>query len=190
MMPKNRQLWGWLAGLLPAFGLCVLVARAEMAVHGGPTFRIPIRGYDPRDMIHGQYLRYQFDFNWIGGDDCRLSSASEEAAVAGIVRTLQSGCCLCLTRTSEGSNPNVRHIDCDNPEPSCDGRISVNDVTPPLRYFVPEDRAQELDRALSESETRRPSVEFVLPPSGKPAIKELYLGAEPWRDALGSSASP
>lgn len=190
MKLTDHRLWSWIAGLLPMLGLCVLVARAEVAVRSGPTFRIPIRGYDPRDLIHGQYLRYQFDFNWVGGDDCRFLSSSDELAVTGIVRTLQSGCCLCLTRTSDGFNPNVRHVDCDSVEATCDGRIAVSDVTPPLRYFVPEDRAMELQHALGDSETRAPSVEFALPPSGKPAIKELYLGAEPWRDALGASSTP
>jgi len=190
MKLTDRRLWSWIAGLLPVLGLCVLVSRAEVAVHSGPIFRVPIRGYDPRDMIHGQYLRYQFDFNWAGADDCRLLSSSDELAVTGSVRTLQSGCCLCLTRTSDGFNPNVRHADCDSVEPTCDGRIAVTDVMPPLRYFIPEDRAQELQSALSDSETRPASVEFALPPSGKPAIKELYLGTEPWRDALGAGVSP
>jgi hypothetical protein len=76
-------------------------------------------------------------------------------------------------------------VDCDGTEVSCDGRLTVNEVLPPLRYFVPEDKAVELERTLNDADSARPSVEFVLPPDGKPAIKELYLGDVPWRAGLG-----
>jgi uncharacterized membrane-anchored protein len=186
MMLQSRSLWLWGAGLLPVAGLCVLVARAEVAVRSGPTFRIPIRGYDPRDMLHGQYLQYQFDFDWAGNDDCQFSSVSDAQFTPGEERTLQGGCCLCLTRTSpDGFEPSVRHVDCENSELACDGRIRVNDVTPPLRYFVPEERATQLEEALRDADTARPAIEFTLPQGGAPAIKELYLGSEPWRERLG-----
>jgi uncharacterized membrane-anchored protein len=177
-----RHVWVWFAALLPVVGLLVLVARAEVAVRSGPVFRVPIKGYDPRDLLHGQYLQYQFEFSWQGADDCRYARSSEPRS-SDEERSLQSGCCLCLTGL--GFEPNARHVDCENEELSCDALLTVTEVLPPLRYFVPEDRAKSLERALNDSDAAPPSVEFALPAGGKPAIKELYLGDAPWREVLG-----
>ena len=170
----------WFAALLPFVGVSAMVAQSEVALHVGPGFRIPIRGYDPRDLFYGQYLRYQFDFDWEGQGSC---GGSEVAVGIGVNHPLAVGCCLCLTRGSaDGNNPKVRQIRCDDAEPTCDGLIRTSDIAPPLRYFIPEDRAQELENAMR---TRRPSIALTLPRQGKPAIKELYLDDRPWREALG-----
>ena len=55
-----------LSALLPVLGLALLVMRGELARHGKPTFRLPIAGYDPRDLISGHYLRYQYELDWQG----------------------------------------------------------------------------------------------------------------------------
>jgi uncharacterized membrane-anchored protein len=180
----QQVLWAWFAGLLPLLGLCALVAKAEVAVRHGPTFRVPIRGYDPRDLIHGQYLRYSFEFDLQGEDDCRAQAWQNEVApMRG--ESDPSDCCLCLTRsTADGFNPSVRRLACTTSQPSCDGWIVEHNVSPPLSYFVPEDKADALQRALNDADTARPSIEFTLPRDGTLAIKELYLGDAPWREAL------
>ena len=61
MTPENR--WLQLAVVLPMIGLLVLVARAEVLLRSGESFRIAIKGYDPRDLLHGHYLQYSFDFD-------------------------------------------------------------------------------------------------------------------------------
>ena len=212
MSETKHRVAAWFAGLLPAIGLLLLVARAEVAVHQGPTFRIPIRGYDPRDILHGQYLRYQFDFQWDGEDTCGTdapvpvqppapiqvqpappAAAQPDPTVRDDIprrrlassRSMRAGCCLCVTRgLPNGFAPTVRHVDCGGSKLGCDGWIRVSEVMPPLRYFVPEESAQELQRVLNEDTTAPPSIELTLPPDGKPAIKELYLGDRPWREVL------
>ena len=169
---KNH--WVRIAVLIPIVGLLFLVGRAEFAARSGPTWHIPIEGYDPRDLLHGRYLRYQFRFNWQGQSDCG-------DRVSGSRPDLDTDCCLCLTRTNElGIDPAVRQISCEDVE-GCDGWLRAEAVEPPLRYFVPEDRAPELEAALVEREA---SLELTCGPGGTPAIIELYLDGAPWRQQL------
>ncbi len=167
--------WVRIAVLIPIVGLLFLVGRAEFAARSGPTWHIPIEGYDPRDLLHGRYLRYQFRFNWQGQSDCgdRVTESRPD---------LDADCCLCLTRTNElGIDPAVRQTSCYAVE-SCDSWLRAEAVEPPLRYFVPEDRARELEEALRKREA---SIELTCGPSGTPAIIELYLDGAPWRQQLG-----
>ena len=155
--------WARIAVLIPIVGLLVLVGKAEFAAHSGPTWHIPIEGYDPRDLLHGRYLQYQFRFNWQGKSDC-----GGQVTVGQPV--LDPDCCLCLTRTNElGIDPAVRQVSCDEAE-RCDGWLRTEAVEPPLRYFVPEDRAPALEEALFEREA---SLELRCGPNGTPAIIEL-----------------
>ena len=114
---KDR--WLLLAVIVPLAGLLVLVGRAELAVRSGPSWQVAIEGYDPRDLLHGRYLQYQFDFNWRGQDTC---------GSGGGTRSPSAGCCLCLIRThSSGIGPAVRQVDCASVE-GCDGWLRSDGV--------------------------------------------------------------
>jgi len=182
----KQELWVWVAALLPVLGLLGLVAKAEVAIHAGMTFRIPIIGYDPRDLFHGRFLQYQYDFDWQGTSTChesmpaRTNAGTPEPLLSK--QALQFDCCLCFSRTSsDGFNPQVRQVDCAEPKSDCDAWIRSVEMMPPRRYFVPEDRAQALEQALRRGHA---SIEFAVTPNGTPAIKELYLDNRPWREAL------
>ena len=134
----------------------------------------PIAGYDPRDLLHGRFLSYQFRFNWQGDSPCGDQSSDGRPE-------LDPDCCLCFTRTNElGIDPPVRQVACDQVD-GCGGWLRSNEVLPPLRYFVPEDRARALQAALGE---RQASLELRCGPQGAPAIVELYLDGSPWREML------
>ena len=161
-----------IAVIIPLLGLIALIARSEFAVRSGPTWLIPITGYDPRDLLHGRYLRYQYRFNWQGEDACGQSPTA-----------LDEECCLCFTRTdTRGFDPPTRELSCSEVREQCDGWLSSRAVLPPLRYFVPEDRALELEGALGG---RAAALELTCGPDGEPAIHDLYLDEQPWRDVLG-----
>lgn len=168
-----------LAALLPVLGLTALVVRSELAQRGD-AFRLEIRGYDPRDLISGRYLRYQFELDWQGEPSCGQS-------LSGRDRYLDPGCCVCLTRRAEHlASPAVRLTGCDAVQ-SCDGWVHAEQLQAPKRYFIPEDSAQELERALSE---RKAAVDVVTSTSGGAAVGELYLDGQPWRAALEKHAPP
>lgn len=164
-----------LAVLVPVLGLAVLVGRAEHASRHGAVWTIPIEGYDPRDLLHGQYLQYRYRLRWQGGDTCGSSSHGAGQPVPG--------CCLCLTRDgASGYDPFVRQVQCDEAPGTCEGSLRAEGMMPPQRYFVPEDRAQALEAALRAHEA---AIELTASPSAEPAVRELLLDRRPWRDVLG-----
>lgn len=167
--------WTMLAVLVPVLGLAVLVGRAEYAGQHGEAWTIPIEGYDPRDLLHGQYLQYRYRLRWQGADTCGYGSqGSREPA---------PGCCLCLTRAGvDRYDPFVRQVQCDEAPGACEGSLRAEGMLPPQRYFVPEDRAQALESALRVHDA---AIELTASPSGEPAVGDLLLDRRPWRDVLG-----
>ncbi len=166
-----------LAALLPLLGLSALVVRSELAQRG-EALRLAIRGYDPRDLISGHYLLYRYELDWQGESSCG-SEPPDSAPALG--RHLQAGCCLCFTRQGDSlSSPFVRQLSCAEAE-ACDDWLHSEQLQPPQRYYVPEERAQELERALAE---RKAAVDVVASPEGTAAVGELYIDGWPWREAL------
>jgi GDYXXLXY protein len=164
-----------LAVLVPVLGLAVLVGRAEYAGSHGRVWTIPIEGYDPRDLLHGQYLQYRYRLRWQGPASCGATVYGGNEPVPG--------CCLCLTRdTADGYDPFVRQVSCEEATGSCQASLHSETVVPPLRYFLPEDRAQDVEAALR---THDAAVELTVTPQGEPAVRELLLDRRPWRDVLG-----
>jgi hypothetical protein len=163
-----------LAVLVPVLGLAVLVGRAEHSQRNGPVWTIPIEGYDPRDLLHGQYLQYRYRLRWQGTDTCGvMAHGGHEPA---------PGCCLCLTRdTADGFDPFVRQVSCEAAS-QCEGTLHAEAMRPPLRYFVPEERAQDLESALRAHDA---AIELSVSPTAEPAVRELVLDRRPWRDVLG-----
>lgn len=70
---------------------------------------------------------------------------------------------------------------------ACDGSLRVSDVEGPQKYFVPEDRAAELEVALFRREA---AVLLSLGRDRAPAVKELYLDGRPWREATPGRGEP
>lgn len=164
-----------LAVLVPVLGLAVLVGRAEYSVRNGPTWTIPIEGFDPRDLLHGQYLQYRYRLRWQGYDTCGVMAYG--------AHELAPGCCVCLTRdTADGFDPFVRQVSCEEAPGQCEGTLHSETMLPPLRYVVPEDRAQDLESALR---THDAAIELSVSPTGEPAVRELVLDRRPWRAVLG-----
>lgn len=161
------------AVLVPVLGIAVLAVRAEYAVRHGPVWTIPIEGYDPRDLLHGQYLQYRYRLHWQGGDTCGTTPFGEPAPAPG--------CCLCLTRdAADGFDPWVRQVQCEEAT-QCEGALRSESMMPPQRFFVPEDRGQDLERALREHAA---AIELAVSPEGDAAVRELLLDRRPWREVL------
>lgn len=165
----SRRWWVPVAVIVPLVGLLVMVGQAELGRQSGETWRIPIGGFDPRDLLHGRYLRYQFQFDW------------RDTSTCGTATRPDPDCCLCLGRSSSGgSNPSVRQVSCQEAR-QCDDWLRAGPLRPPLRYFVPEDRALALENALRE---RAAAIDVQRGVGGQPAIGMLYLDGRPWREAL------
>lgn len=182
-MTGVRSLWA--AALIPAIGIAVLVARAELKLRSGQRFRVAIEGYDPRDLLHGHFLQYRYAFNWQGADTCGAAAASSGA------HGVDFGCCVCLTRNDQSGassagppkeTPSARQVQCpDAPSSSCDAWLQYSEVAPPRQYFIPEDKAKALDMAFR---TLPAEVDLEVRQSGEASVGELYLDGAPWRERV------
>jgi GDYXXLXY protein len=163
-----------LSVLLPLVGIALLIARGELMLRAGKSFRIGMTGYDPRDLLSGHYLQYAYDLDWQGESSCG------ELGTNGQPLGLDAACCVCLTSRGEDEPPAARQVVCEAAR-SCDGWLHSASLTPPRRYFVPEERASALEAALRQSQA---SLDVSASPDGEPALGELYLDGRPWREVL------
>ncbi|MGC4063945.1 MAG: GDYXXLXY domain-containing protein [Polyangiaceae bacterium] len=186
-MTRAFRSWIWpaIATILPLVGLSTMILQAELATRAGPTLRVAIRGYDPRDLLHGHYLRYQFDFDWTEPDTCgpsaKVNATADNVPYRTTTTRLDPNCCLCLTRQSDSPFPNVRQVACGDPHEHCVGWLHTANVEPPLRYFIPETSAPRLEAAFAQHEA---AVEIIVSPRGDLVVSELLLDGRPWREVL------
>lgn len=170
----NPRRWLGLGVILVPIGLLLLIARAELTLASGQVFRVGIAGYDPRDLLHGHYLQYRYVFDWQGEPTCGAVAPSETSL--GDPR-----CCVCLTRAqSPEQAPSARQVSCAEAM-GCDGFLRVQNIEPPLRYFIPEAQASALERALIE---HRAAVDLTVRANGEAIPGELYLDGQPWREVV------
>lgn len=152
-----------LALLLPIAVLGVLIGRAELVVQTGTEWAVRIRGYDPRDLLRGQYLQYNIDWK-MEGEDCTGGA-----------------CCYCLWNSNPGQpsppEPSVRIISCADRQP-CQSYFPVERESTLRKYFIPEGEGARL-----EQEIRKHEAMLLLRVSsrGKVVITDLLLDRKPWR---------
>ncbi|MDB5687882.1 MAG: hypothetical protein JWR77_2471 [Rhizorhabdus sp.] len=115
-----RMLWG-AALLLPLIALAFTWATAYRMAQQGQEWLIPIKGYDPRDLLRGHYIQYRYDWPMAAGPD-DLSNFDPAYAgalcVEGIaphitrVRALVAAPrCAIVVRAAIGNRREVRGLD-------------------------------------------------------------------------------
>ncbi|MGB3723997.1 MAG: GDYXXLXY domain-containing protein [Pacificimonas sp.] len=142
---------------LPLVGLAGNVALNEAQLTRATVWEIPVTGYDPRDILRGNYIQFQYD-----------------VIVSGDVSPCADGdCTLCLT----GNPPDGAVVKVQEDGPACrhpidtgastlnvrvDSGLVRETGTPPRkgtlnvtgRYFVSEFTAPELEKALADGPMR------------------------------------
>lgn len=163
----------WIAAVsIPLVGLVLLIARAELRLATGQVFRVEIAGFDPRDLLHGHYLQYQYVFDWRGEPTCGTTTREEPLARP------DPSCCICLTSgPTREDPPSARQVSCEEAS-SCDAHLRPDVIAPPRRYFIPEQSASALEHAFTQ---HRAAVDLSVSPNGDAAVRELYLDGLPWR---------
>ena len=157
------------AVIFPILGLLALIGRAELNLRSGRPWELKISGYDPRDLLSGHYLRYQYQFDRSFYDD-----------TCGGGETIDPGCCLCLAPRDGTREPVVQSVQCGAVD-SCLSWLRGSDVAGEQRYFIPAERAAELERALREHSA---SLRVSVTDDGTLAVDTLLLGGVPWQDKL------
>lgn len=156
------------AVVFPILGLLALIGRAELNLESGAQWELPISGYDPRDLLSGHYLRYQYQFEWSRVPTCGSGDVIDPA------------CCLCLQPRPASREPLVRSVRCEALD-GCLSWLRGGDVAGEQRYFVPAERAAELEQALRDHDA---SLRVAITDDGTLAVDTLLLDGVPWQDRL------
>jgi hypothetical protein len=162
-----------------------LIGEQEAMRSGAAVLNVPVRGYDPRDLLHGHYIQGQLDWEW----------EREPAAASGYSGVDGAACVL----ATDSPKPRLRFISGwtagDRAGVECQmiiagrgwpgqGGIAPRFVPADLdagggqvRLFVPEERAAGLEQLLIE----RPgafTVDLAVRPDGSAAIKALRVDGQ------------
>lgn len=134
--------------VIPVLVLCGLVVKAELDKRHGPVWIMKVEGYDPRDILRGQYVLFRFDWNWVRQPDKDCQN-----------------CCVCLNDKEGVENPVAEIMHCDRRKEELKSCTSVirhwdnaqrasNRRREPYmnsyRYYLQEDHARALQRRLNE----------------------------------------
>ena len=169
---------------LPVLALGALVGEQELKLASARIINVPLRGYDPRDLLRGHYINAQLDWDW-------------DREPTGSPYTPQSGGACIVAETPK---PRVRFLPGWKPGDPADAdcrsmivgqglskqagqpaRFTPSNLSPAfggVQVFVPEDRAKELDRLVRE----RPgalTVDLAVRADGSAAIRTLRLDGKP-----------
>ena len=160
------------AVLLPTLALAALIALKETALAGGPAVRLPITGYDPRDLLYGHYINFRFDYTAKPIDQACASAPSGGAP----------GCRLCVhAATDFALLPAAKAAKCARSLP-------LTELTGARRYYIPEAAGPELDRLLRN---RNLKLTIDIHASGESiAYGQLYVEGQPWPAYLKANPPP
>jgi hypothetical protein len=118
---------------LPLAGLAAVWGMSARTYHQGTEWDVPVAGYDPRDILRGHYVEFEYDWPGYG------------RAAWGSIKTL------CL----EGSAPQIVRVREAQPGAACAHPVRANpanvygpDGTARGRLYVGQERAAALEQAL------------------------------------------
>lgn len=141
---------------LPLLVLVIGVARAERTRATGRTWQLEVRGYDPRDLLQGHFLRVRVGPETSGPD---------------------TGC-LCLQETGATLDA-AWEVDCAEAR-SCEGYVHIDALKEIRRYFVPEDVGARGERALAQAVRDGTAVGQVhVTPDGAPTLVGIFIDGRP-----------
>lgn len=157
--PHRRRL---LVLALPLLVLLGMMVRSELILARGREYEVSIDGYDPRDLLRGQYLRYRVRWHWSSSyhGDC-------------------PSCCICLEGDSSIVDPRVSERSCTSLG-GCDAFIAPAGLENLQQYFIPEGMGPALERAIRD---RRASLRIAVR-RGDVVVRDLLIDGVPWREVI------
>jgi hypothetical protein len=169
-----------LALALPLAVLGLMVAEAERARADAGTFRVAIRGYDPRDPLRGHYLRYRFDWDaeipFVGDVNrlCVLSAPTDQPArVRPLSRDASTAGCVLVLNGRGQVLAEARRTEPGEAGPA--GRLQFTPKgVESGRLYVPEEHARELERLLREDRVRL-TIDLAVRRDGHASIRAWHI---------------
>ena len=164
---------------LPIVALAALIGEQELRFSNAQQVNVPVRGYDPRDLLRGHYITGQFDWDW--------DIVPEQGGAGG----------LCVL-PGDAARPKVRFIQEWQPgDRAADCRVIVAGrlasragAAPPtfvpqtldsgsrgVRLYVSETRAPELEELIRKHPGAL-TVDLAVRPDGSAAIMALRVNGQ------------
>jgi hypothetical protein len=158
---------------LPIVALAALIGEQELRFSNAQQVNVPVRGFDPRDLLRGHYITGQFDWDW--------ESTPQNSAAGG----------LCIL-SGDAARPRVRFLENWQPSdraPDCRlviaGRVALSTFVPAtldggargIRLYVSETRAPELEE-LIQKHPGALTVDLAVRPDGSAAIMALRVDGQ------------
>ena len=162
---KQMQIIHLICLILPIIILGYITLSTQHKQTSGKLWHVEITGYDPRDLLHGRYIRYQLNWSKYGKTPqtkealCLISGATD--TTTPIISSDQQNCASIIKAGKNPENWNYR------------GR----------RYQIPEKYADALDDAFADSKNKF-SVDLHVH-NGKIYIGDLYMNGSKVKENYG-----
>ena len=161
---------------LPIVALAALIGEQELRFSNAQQVNVPVRGYDPRDLLRGHYITGQFDWDW---------DIVPEQSGAGGLCVLPGAAARPKVRFIKEWQPGDRAADC---RVVVAGRLAsrAGAATPTfvpktldsgsqgVRLYVSETRAPELEELIRKHPGAL-TVDLAVRPDGSAAIMALRV---------------
>jgi hypothetical protein len=154
-----------IALVLPLLAVVIGIVRAELHFAGSRDVTFEIAGYDPRDLLRGRYLQFRL----------RVEESPALEACSG------PDCCLCLTLRGADTPPLTARARCETARRKCVAVLPTHYVEQPLRYYVPELEASNLEQQLADAMQHQAArVVLAIDDDGRAEVRALEL----WGQAI------
>lgn len=122
--------------VLPLIGLAGVWAVAHQRGQQGTDWEVPVQGYDPRDLLRGHYLVFQYD--WPGLDEDDVPGPGAELCIDGPAPRIET------TRVRRSDEATCAHP----------VRAAMGDTLLVGKLYIPQERAISLEKQLADPALR------------------------------------
>jgi len=170
---------------LPLVVLALGIVRSERHLANNRRWIFEIAGYDPRDLLRGHYIQF------------RLALEETDLPVVGAADGAHCDddtgdtCCLCLFSDDAGGRAFVERTTCELARTECPGALQTRYLSELQRYYIAEERAQELTDILQDASLEhRAQLVLAIDAAGKPQIDTLLIDDMPIEQAQRAPTAP
>lgn len=175
---RNRFSLSVIAFLIPIVVLASMVFDRESDLHKGKVLILPITGYDPRDLLSGQYIRFRVDreFSERGCETAEKASALGSETLK--IKRAKREACVCFERKEPTAYDSISIPDCSPgslQSNSCwtyvKGECNGDSFDFPFhKFYVPEASAKDLEDRLREPGAK---IQLRMDESGSGVIEKI-----------------
>lgn len=171
MTTQFSRPWLILGFIIPILCLTLLTLNHHWQRMHGTTVTLPVKGYDPRNLLAGHYVIYRVDYGMV------VSCITPQRAVMCLNHNKDNKWQGALLK--EGVDPTLTRCAAFI-KGTCNANLFTADIE---RFYIPERFAAQLDKAVRGDQGQ---VVLKVSPSGKAVVTDLLIEGRSWRDYVSS----